>query len=88
MRTRFQIPDFPKDRPTVPEVRALVAAYYEKPGNGAGGKCHIVLDDGNLEDLALSYCVLRCLEEKDLDGFVIMSKMLQMTKTQRRKVCR
>lgn len=36
-------------KPTLPEVKPLVNAYYKLPGNGAGGELHCVLDDGNYE---------------------------------------
>jgi hypothetical protein len=36
-------------KPTLPEVRPLIDAYYALPGNGAGGELHVVLDDGNYE---------------------------------------
>lgn len=44
-------------KPTLPEVRPLVNAYYELPGNGAGGELHTVLDDRNYERASIRYCL-------------------------------
>ena len=72
------------DRPTVPEVLPLVRAYYAKPGNEAGGNLHIVLDDGNVEDSSIRFCVEGSVREMDLDGVSLCQKLLAMSKTQRR----
>ena len=81
---RFKIPDLPRDRPTARDVRARIVAYYRKPGNEAGGYCHVVLDDGNLGDNSIRYCLGACELEMDTDGFEIMRLMLLLSKTQRR----
>lgn len=44
-------------KPTLPEVRPLIEAYYELPGNGAGGELHIVLDDSNYERGHIRWCI-------------------------------
>jgi hypothetical protein len=44
-------------RPTVIEIAPLVASFYEFEGNGCGGSLHIVLDDGNIEDSHVDYCI-------------------------------
>jgi hypothetical protein len=74
------------DRPTVPEVLALVRAYYALPGNAAGGNCHLVLDDGNVEDGNIRFCLEACEAEGDAPGARLMGLMLRMTRTQRNKV--
>ena len=43
-------------------VFELADSYYNTPGNEAGGLYHIVLDDGNLEDSAVTP-VLRYLRD-------------------------
>lgn len=45
------------DSPTVAEVLPLVNAYYAKPGNSVGGNLHIVLDDCNVEDGHVEFCL-------------------------------
>lgn len=83
---RGPIPDKDPSRPTVPEVRELVDAYYEHAGNTAGGNLHIVLDDFNIADHHIQFCLELASEMGDDDGVEIAEKLLQMTTTQRRKV--
>lgn len=85
-RARFKIPDKPADRPKVPEVSELIAEYYDKPGHAAGGNCHVVLDDSNHEDSHITWCLENCVSEGDEDGAAIMRAMLQMTRSQRRRL--
>lgn len=85
-RASFQIPDRDPNRPKVPEVLVLVSVYYRQPDNGCGGLCHIVLDDGNLDDGSVTYCLERCVAEADKAGAAIMRAMLQMTRSQRRRL--
>ena len=86
VRACFKIPDLPADRPKVPEVSVLVRAYYAKPGNEAGGNCHVALDDGNLDNGGLRFCLAECEYYGDKDGAEIMRLMLQMSRSQRRRV--
>lgn len=44
-------------KPTLPEVRPLIDAYYALPGNLAGGELHVVLDDGNYERHHIRWCI-------------------------------
>lgn len=85
-RASFQIPDRNPNRPKVPEVLELVCAYYRKPENGAGGCCHVVLDDGNMDDGCVAYCLEYCIAEGDADGAAIMRALQQMTRSQRRRL--
>ncbi|MDP3963705.1 MAG: hypothetical protein Q8Q39_04375 [bacterium] len=73
-------------RLTVPDVAPLVQAYYSKPGNGVGGSLHIVLDDGNIEDSHVRFCRKHAETLNDIDGIRLCDLLLQMTKTQRRKL--
>jgi hypothetical protein len=75
-------------RPTVPQVLPLVRAYVAKPGNGAGGSLHILLDDGNIEDGAVRFCLELAMLQDDADGVALAKLLLAMTKTQRGKLCR
>ena len=76
------------DKPTVPEVLPLVRAYYQKPGNIVGGNLHMVLDDANVEDQHVSFCLEIAKERNDDDGVRIAELLLRMSKTQRYKVAR
>ena len=73
-------------RPTVPQVIPLVKAYYEVPGNGVGGNLHIVLDDFNIKDYHIKYCLKQCKETGDSAGEELANMLMQMSPSQRRKV--
>jgi hypothetical protein len=74
------------DRPTVPEVAPLVRAYNAKPGNGAGGSLHVVLDDGNIGDESIRFAIERAVVNGDEDGAALGRILLRMSKTGRKKV--
>lgn len=76
------------EKPTVPEVLPLVKAYYAKPDNGAGGNLHIVLDDGNVQDSSVRFCLSQAERAQDLDGIVLAQLLLKMSRTQRLKLYR
>jgi hypothetical protein len=93
--SRGPIPDKAPDRPTVPEVAAMLRDYYRLPGRGVGGAVHIVVDDGNCDQGSADYCARHAAEwarewsgspeHADLD--VRLARMLaQMTGTQRRRL--
>ncbi len=54
----------PLNRPSVPEVLPLVNAYYCFKPCGVGGSLHIVLDDGNIADGHIEYCI-ECARDPD-----------------------
>lgn len=66
-------------------VRKLAALYYKKPGNEPGGRCHIVLDDDNLEDRWIQYCLDQCAAAGDVDGADLLLALLDIpTEDERR----
>jgi hypothetical protein len=75
-------------RPTTDLVTSLAAVYYTKPGNSCGGYCHVVLDDENIADDHVAWCLAHCEEHDDGDGAALMRLFADMTRTQRLKVCR
>lgn len=77
-----------RNRPTTDHVTKLVAAYYTKPGNTCGGHCHIVLDDDNVGDDHVAWCLAQCEEHGDHDGAALMRLFADMSKTQRKRTCR
>lgn len=85
-RPRFRMPARDPGRPKVPEVREMAKAYCERPGNGAGGNLHTVLDDGNLRDRDLRWSLEHARSVGDDEAARIAEAMLKMTPTQRRKV--
>ena len=75
------------DKPTIPEVLPFIKDYYSKDGNGVGGSLHIVLDDGNIDDDSVKYCLGCAKKRGDIDGVKIAETLLLMSKTQRKKIC-
>lgn len=70
-------------------VRVAVLAarsYYAKDGNGVGGSLHIVLDDGNLDAMNVTYCLEWARKHDDRDGEALALLLSDMTQTQRAKV--
>jgi hypothetical protein len=76
------------NKPTVPEVVPVVAAYYAKPGNSLGGSLHVVLEDDNAEDYFVRSCRERAALEGDSDGVRLAELLLRMSRTQRLKLAR
>lgn len=75
-------------KPTVPDVLPLVNWWYRQPGNSCGGTLHIVLDDCNVDDEDVQFCVDVAHERGNWDGVVLAGMLLQMSPTQRRKLHR
>jgi len=73
-------------KPTLPEVIERFEAYYAKPGNGAWGSLHVVLDDHNLEDVCVRGCIEFAEERGDSDGAELARLLLRMSRTQRGKI--
>lgn len=86
----FKIPDKPRDRPTVPQVKPLVKRIYDgecKSGLGAVGGClHVELDDGNIRNHFLEAALTSAWRDLCPLCREVVTLMLQMTMTQRRKV--
>lgn len=70
-------------RPTAHEVAVYVALFYCVPGNGAGGSCHIVLDDDNIDDGSVSYCLHSALAKGDRLGAAMAQVLLRLSRSQR-----
>jgi hypothetical protein len=70
----------------VRDVSALVKHFYEKPGNGAGGSLHIVLDDGNIEDDSIAFCRKWAADRDDRMGVALCDVLILCSQTQRRKL--
>lgn len=46
------------EKPSVPQVIPAVHAYRDSKGNTLGGSLHIVLDDGNVDDSSVKFCIV------------------------------
>lgn len=79
-------PPAPDRKPTIPEVVARFADYRRKPGNGAWGSLHIVLDDGNVGDPHVEFCRETALAAGDGDAVPLVDLLLRMSRTQRLKL--
>ena len=73
----------------VEEVCKLVKTLYDDMGEGCGGMLHIVLDDGNIDDDDLQWCIEYCNREENADRhdksicLEIAHRMLNLSKEQR-----
>lgn len=70
--------------PYLDELVALVKEYYKT--NPAGGSLHIVLDDGNLEDNNISFCMGYAAAEEDEAGVQLAILLKNMPLSVRQKL--
>lgn len=63
------------------KLQHLMIQYHER--NPGWGSLHIVMDDGNLEDEHVKWCLNYALENYDGDGAIIAYKLSQMTQEYR-----
>lgn len=73
-------------KPNIPDVAADFRAYHA--ANLAWGSLHIVLDDGNVEDSSVEFCIKYAQENGDMEGERLAKILLTMSPTQRRKLPR
>lgn len=73
-------------KPTIPDVRDRFAAYRSKPGNTVWGSLHVVLEDGNVKDDNVLFCIEWAEERGDTEGAELARVLLTMSKTQRLKL--
>ena len=67
---------------TTKEIVELIKEYYAD-GNLAGGTLHCALDDGNLEDHDIKFCINFAKEEGDYQGVLLGYILLLITIEQR-----
>ena len=72
-----------KPKLTIPEVITRFQAYYAK--HPAWGSLHIVLDDGNVRDDSVYFCIKWAIDHEDPEGEALARILLQMSKTQWRR---
>lgn len=73
-------------KPTIPEVIDRFRAYKALPQNACWGSLHIVLDDNNINDCHVQFCIDYARERGDTEGEELGKLLLQMSKTQRLKL--
>lgn len=76
----------PPKKITIPEVIERFKEYHKQ--NGAWGSLHIVLDDHNVEDSSVLFCLDWARENNDTEGAELAKILYQMSKTQRLKLSR
>lgn len=75
------------DRPVItPEVIERFAAYYRR--HPTWGSLHIVLDDDNLADSHVEFCIGWALGEGDSEGHELACLLRSMTRSQRARIGR
>jgi hypothetical protein len=73
-------------KPTVPDVLPLVNAVYAR--HCAGCCLHILTDDGNVDNDHAAFCLTSAQERGHADCLAAAEMLVQMSRTQRRKVYR
>lgn len=76
----------PKNAPVSQADLERFQAYYDV--NPAWGNLHIVLDDENIKDDHIEYCIKRCVDHGDEAGYYLGNLLLKMSKSQRLKISR
>jgi len=66
----------------------LKHAIYASPQGGVGCCLHIALDDGNIDDSNLDFCVTFATERGHPDCLALATLMRRMSRTQRAKLAR
>lgn len=64
-------------------IRPMLDAYRAKPGNEAGGALHLVIDDGNVDDDDVRFCVGAARERGDIDGVTLGEALLALPRSAR-----
>lgn len=71
-------------KPTVPEVLPFIRAYRKR--NPGGGSLHIILDDGNIHNDHVDFCIGWATKRGDLEGSLLAKILRLMSRTQRYKL--
>lgn len=74
-------------KPTIPDILPLLLAYYAKPGNAVGGSLYTIMENGNIQDKHVQYCLDSARANGDDDGVLLAEMLLRMSKTQRSRLC-
>ena len=69
------------------DILPLLKAFSLISENGVGGKLHIFLEDGNVDDGSIKFCLEQAREAGDELAVKIAELVLECSKTQRRKIC-
>jgi len=67
-----------------PELKQRFRAYLET--HPSWGHLHIALDDGNVRDSDVDFCIMFAAEWQDDEGLALARILRTMSKTQRKKL--
>lgn len=70
------------------DIVPLLRFFRSDPQNSVGGNLHIFLEDENVEDDHIKFCLDRCMEVGDTIGETICRLALKMSITQRKRMSR
>lgn len=79
-------------KPTIPEVLPLVHRLYRgvdpctRDAGLIGGHLHIVIDDGNVEDGHVAYCLEEARKDQCQTCITLGELLIKMSKTQRSRL--
>ncbi|WP_439357901.1 hypothetical protein [Bradyrhizobium sp. DASA03007] len=76
----------PSNTLSVAEVVDQFRAYRE--ANPAWGVLHLVMEDGNVRDKHVRFCIESALEQGDTEGHELACLLLGLSTTQRQKLRR
>lgn len=85
-RADIPVPTGTKSKPSPEFLQAIIAAYYDQPGNICGGTLHIALDDYNLEDEHVRWCLNHAREQGDENGIFVAKMLLLYDEAERIKL--
>lgn len=64
-------------------LHALRKVYYDDFDNPTGGSLHVVLDDGNLSDGDLNFCIKWAEDKNDYLGIAIARLLMELSEEDR-----
>lgn len=70
------------------ELVNAIRGFYNKPGNECGGVLHIALDDGNLSDDNLLFCMAEAKEANDTHAFYLAEEIMKFPYEERLEIYR
>lgn len=73
-------------KPSVPDIAPWCAALYASENGGAGCCLHITLDDNNIEDHSVEFCIQTAVEIEHWHCAMLARALRSMSKTQRTKL--
>jgi hypothetical protein len=73
---------------TVSDVIEDFKRYVRQTEFNSGGSLHLVLDDFNIEDSNVQYCINSAIEYGDEEGTRLGRILLSMSRTQRLKIAK